>query len=331
MANNGNLPSGENNNATSNYFNNYFTTSFTVSPDVNNAVIGYFQKVTSDADAGKTLAATVIYTALSNGIEPMSLIDEFRKLKTGKKVEIKTPIDPTNVVSTWTTYDEVVAHKNEYPIGKMFYIGATNTFYRSYAKALPADQPVVVQTSFGNPAFFNEQVTLNDNFNANVGDYIYQPSTGANATVVSEPTVDNTVTILYNSNEMFDSEGNIHVEGVDANVYPTNTELNFNYPVPPTQQFVNPENVVNPDILMTKTVMDQTIQIQQIYGYTADRIVTGPGQYEYNFYELSTKKETDELTPYLTVLLNTNRVGTSLLGLSNSPKINKYIQRAILP
>jgi hypothetical protein len=331
MANNGNLPRKENNNATGNYFNNYFTTQYSTSPDVNDAITGYFQKVTGDAEAGKTLAATVIYTALSNGIQPMSLIDEFRKLKTGKSVEVKTPVDSTNVVSTYITYDEVVAHKNEYPIGKLFYVGPTNTFYRSFAKSIPAQQPIVVQTIFENPGFFNEQVTFNDNFSANVGDYIYQPTTGANATVVSEPTVDNMVTVIYNSNELFTDQGNIHVEGIDANVYPTNNQLNFNYPIPPTQQFINPENVVNPDLYMTKTIIDQTIQIQQAMGYKADRIVTGPGQYEYNFYELSTKKETDELTPYLTVLLNTNRIGTSLLGLSNSPKINKYIQRAILP
>ena len=332
MANNGNLPSKENNNnATGNYFNNYFTTQYSTSPDINDAITGYFQKVTGNADAGKTLAATVIYTALSNGIQPMSLIDEFRKLKTGKSVEVKTPIDSTNVVSTYTTYDEVVVHKNEYPIGKLFYVSLTNTFYRSFAKSIPVQQPIVVQTTFENPGFFNEQVTFDDIFTANVGDYIYQPATGANATVVSEPTLGNTVTVIYNSNEVFTDEGNIRIEGVDANVYLTNTELTFNYPIPPTQQFINPENVVNPDIYMTKTIIDQTIQIQQAMGYKADRIVMDSGQYEYNFYELSTKKETDELTPYLTVLLNTNRIGTSLLGLSNSPKINKYIQRAILP
>jgi hypothetical protein len=332
MANNGNLPSKESNNATGNYFNNYFTTQYSTSPDINDAITGYFQKVTGDADAGKTLAATVIYTALSNGIEPMSLIDEFRKLKTGKKVEIKTPIDSTNVVGTYTTYDEVVAHKNEYPIGKLFYVGSTNSFYRSFAKSIPVEQPIVVQTTFENPGFFNEQITFDDSFTANVGDYIYQPATGANATVVSEPTVGNTtVTVIYNSNEMFTDEGNIQIEGVDANVYLTNTELTFNYPIPPTQEFINPENVVNPDLYITKTIIDQTIQIQQVTGYKADRIVTGPGQYDYNYYEVTTKQDTDELTPYLTVLLNTNRVGTSLLGLSNSPKINKYIQRAILP
>lgn len=37
-----------------------------------------------------------------------------------------------------------------------------------------------------------------------------------------------------------------------------------------------------------------------------------------------------ELDAYLTMLLNLNRVGTSLLGLTNSPRTGKYIQRTIL-
>ena len=38
-----------------------------------------------------------------------------------------------------------------------------------------------------------------------------------------------------------------------------------------------------------------------------------------------------EVDAFLTMFLNFNRVGTSLLGLGNSPKTSKYIQRAILP
>jgi hypothetical protein len=43
------------------------------------------------------------------------------------------------------------------------------------------------------------------------------------------------------------------------------------------------------------------------------------------------KLKPKELNAYLTMFLNFNRAGTSLLGLSNSPQTNKYIQRAILP
>ena len=44
-----------------------------------------------------------------------------------------------------------------------------------------------------------------------------------------------------------------------------------------------------------------------------------------------TKVPRGELTSYLTLFLNMQRVGTSYLGTSNQPPINKYVQRAILP
>ena len=84
MATSGNLPPNTNVNSTTEYFNNYFVDRFTTSPNINDAVTGYFQSVTGDTEAGKTLASTVIYTALSQGLDPMSLIDEFKKSKAGK-------------------------------------------------------------------------------------------------------------------------------------------------------------------------------------------------------------------------------------------------------
>lgn len=38
-----------------------------------------------------------------------------------------------------------------------------------------------------------------------------------------------------------------------------------------------------------------------------------------------------EVDAYLTMFLNLNRVGTSLLGLNNSPQTSPYVERAILP
>ena len=81
---NGNLPPSSTKNATTDYFNNYFKDTFTVSQNANDAVIGYFQTVTGDKDSGNTLASTVIYTATSQGLDPMDLIDEFRKLEPGE-------------------------------------------------------------------------------------------------------------------------------------------------------------------------------------------------------------------------------------------------------
>ena len=38
-----------------------------------------------------------------------------------------------------------------------------------------------------------------------------------------------------------------------------------------------------------------------------------------------------QLSAYLALFINLNRVNTSLLGISNSPQPNKYVSRAILP
>jgi hypothetical protein len=139
----------------------------------------------------------------------MSLIDEFKKLSSGKRTETKTPIPTASVISSYTTYDQILEIKYQYEVGQLFYTSVTNTFYRSY--------------------------------------------------------------------------------------------------------------LANDEVL-----------VQSITDYKRETVSVGNGQYEYNYYYLTYTQEQDELTPYLTVLLNQNRVNTSLLGIGNSPAINKYIQRAIL-
>lgn len=50
----------------------------------------------------------------------------------------------------------------------------------------------------------------------------------------------------------------------------------------------------------------------------------------YNYYRVSYKFKDNELNAYLTMFLNLNRVGTSLLGINNSPPVSKYVARTIL-
>lgn len=81
----GNLPSSSIvTDDTNEYFNNYFAADLNTSPNINEAIVGYFQTVTGDKESGTTLAATVLYTALSQGLDPMQLIDEFRQLSPGE-------------------------------------------------------------------------------------------------------------------------------------------------------------------------------------------------------------------------------------------------------
>jgi hypothetical protein len=74
----GNLPTTPSSN--NKVFTNFYKNDQSVSQNSNDAVIGYFQSLTGNKETGKTLATTVIATAVNQGIDPMELIDEFRSL-----------------------------------------------------------------------------------------------------------------------------------------------------------------------------------------------------------------------------------------------------------
>lgn len=77
---NSNLPPKSTSNKTTEYFNSFFDAELHTSQNIDDAVIGYFQTITGNKDSGRTLAATVLFTALSQGIDPMTIVDEFRTL-----------------------------------------------------------------------------------------------------------------------------------------------------------------------------------------------------------------------------------------------------------
>lgn len=63
------------------YFNNYFTAPATISSNQNDAVIAYFQKVTNgNKQSAAVLASTVVFTAMSQGIDPMSIVQQFQSV-----------------------------------------------------------------------------------------------------------------------------------------------------------------------------------------------------------------------------------------------------------
>lgn len=313
----GNLPSGQSVNSTTEYFNNFFNERFTTSPAINDAVVGYFQRVTGDADTGKMLASTVINTALSQGIDPMSLVDEFKKLKTGGQTRVETPVDSGLVVSTYSTYDEIVAHKNEYQVGQLFYIPTLNVFYKSYFSKISESTPLVVQTTFTNPTFNQNNIDMQRQqilFGQPQLETVYTP----------DPVIyvaDDIPFLAADETPIESSMGNVSMPVGNAYV-----DTTYTTPV----EFTLPEDVVDPDIYTIKTYLDQSIQIEIAAEYKATRVALGNNQYAYNYAYVTYRQESDELTPYLTVLLNSNRISTSLLGISNNPPVNKYIARAIL-
>ena len=66
------------------YFNNFFDKTFQVSPNVDAAVLSYFEAVTENRESAKILASAVIYTSYTRGVDPMSILTEFTKLPPGE-------------------------------------------------------------------------------------------------------------------------------------------------------------------------------------------------------------------------------------------------------
>ena len=70
--------------STQQFFNNFFTKEYSISPDANDAIVTYFEGVTDNRESALALAAAVIYTSLSQEINPMSTLDQFARLDRGE-------------------------------------------------------------------------------------------------------------------------------------------------------------------------------------------------------------------------------------------------------
>ena len=74
-----------NDNTTANtYFNNYFLPNARVSPNVDTAIISYFEGISYNTASAKALASAVIYTSQAQGIDPMVTLKEFTQLPEGE-------------------------------------------------------------------------------------------------------------------------------------------------------------------------------------------------------------------------------------------------------
>ena len=69
---------------TTKFFNNYFEIPVQVSSNVDSAIVSYFETITENTEAARALASAVIYTSVKQGIDPMSTLDEFKKLPNGE-------------------------------------------------------------------------------------------------------------------------------------------------------------------------------------------------------------------------------------------------------
>lgn len=69
---------------TKKYFNNYFDVPIEVSSNIDSAIIAYFETIAETKESAQALASAVIYTSIKQGINPMSTLQEFKKMSPGE-------------------------------------------------------------------------------------------------------------------------------------------------------------------------------------------------------------------------------------------------------
>lgn len=61
-------------------YGNYTEPNYYVSQDINDAVLGFFEKKTGNKQSALALASAVIYTSLNLNADPLEVVKEFAKL-----------------------------------------------------------------------------------------------------------------------------------------------------------------------------------------------------------------------------------------------------------
>jgi len=62
------------------WFNNMFTKELVIPSDQHDGIQTFFELLTKNKASATTLTTSVIYTAISQGVNPMDLITEFQKM-----------------------------------------------------------------------------------------------------------------------------------------------------------------------------------------------------------------------------------------------------------
>lgn len=86
--------------STTTYFNNFFKPEFDVSQNLDEAVIGFFERITSNKSAARAMAGAVIYTAKAQNMDPMAVLNQFSKLPPGQLSDYLTMFLNLNRIGT---------------------------------------------------------------------------------------------------------------------------------------------------------------------------------------------------------------------------------------
>lgn len=71
------------NNSPNKYFNNLYSADLSTGP-ANDAIVAFFEEYTSNKMAANNLAASVLYTALAQNLNPMQVLLDFRNVPKGQ-------------------------------------------------------------------------------------------------------------------------------------------------------------------------------------------------------------------------------------------------------
>jgi hypothetical protein len=98
----------------SKFFNNYFNKPISISSARDDAIVAYFENLTGSVDSAMVLASAVIYTSVAVGIEPIAVLDEFKKLDRGVLNTYLCQLLNLNRVGTSLVGVKTKAPKNKY-------------------------------------------------------------------------------------------------------------------------------------------------------------------------------------------------------------------------
>lgn len=70
------------NSGASKFFNNFYQPNFTTSSNIDSAIIAYFERIADSSQSARIMASAVIYTAMTQNLDPMSIIAEFKNMTT---------------------------------------------------------------------------------------------------------------------------------------------------------------------------------------------------------------------------------------------------------
>jgi hypothetical protein len=98
---------------TQRYFNNFYSVDLSVG-NSNDSIVAFFQKYTGSTEAGKNLAASVIYTAKANGMDPLEVMSDFQRLPSNQLDAYLVAFLNSNRVPTSVLGIKTQSTKNEY-------------------------------------------------------------------------------------------------------------------------------------------------------------------------------------------------------------------------